>query len=71
MTTHENQNGRKPDFTIYVIPERDGAPWIAIGAAWENKDREGYSLRFDLMPAAGSRIMLRKPKQKSDADTKE
>ena len=70
MTT-DNENGKKPAFTAYIIPDRDGAPWIAIGAAWENKDREGYNLRLDLMPPAGTRIILRKPKQKSETEAEE
>lgn len=71
MTTHDSQNGRKPDLTAYIIPDRESAPWIAIGAAWQNRDGEGYSLRLDLMPSPGTRIILRKPKPKSEAGAEE
>lgn len=56
---------RRPDMTIYFVRDKS---WVPIGAAWLNKDGEGYSLRFDLMPTGAGDIVLRKPKPKTDLD---
>jgi hypothetical protein len=66
--SQDNQNGKKPAFTAFIIPERDGAPWIPVGAAWPHKDGEGYSIRLDLMPTPGTRIVLRKPDAGTSTD---
>lgn len=59
-----------PAYEAFHIPEREGAPWTRIGAAWSHIDGEGYTLKLDLIPAAGGRIVLRKhePKAKSEAE---
>jgi hypothetical protein len=35
--------------------------WTRIGAAWPNKDGEGFNVQIEVMPLDG-RIVLRKPK---------
>lgn len=37
--------------------------WNRIGAAWEHEDGDGLTLQLDLIPVAGGRIVLRKPKE--------
>lgn len=65
--TKDVQN-KKPAYTAYIVPDREDAPWIPVGAVWQHKDGEGYSIRLDLMPPAGTRLILRKPKAKSEED---
>ena len=39
---------KRPDYIAYTVTEREGKDnfWTAIGAAWENKDGEGLSIRL-------------------------
>lgn len=48
-----------PSLIAYHVPEREKAPWVEIGAAWEHKDERGFTLALDLIPATGGRIVLR------------
>ena len=59
-----------PAYEAFHIPEREGAPWTRIGAAWTHLDGDGYTLNLDLIPATGGRIVLRKyePKQAGKAE---
>lgn len=60
MTTTNNTEAKKaPALIAYFVPEREKAPWTRIGAAWDHKDGEGYSLQLDLVPAGSVRIVLR------------
>ena len=36
--------------------------WTRIGAAWANKDGEGFSVKLDLVPINGSEIVIRTPR---------
>jgi hypothetical protein len=40
------------------------AVWTEIGAAWANKDGEGFNLVFNALPLQGAGIVLRKAKAK-------
>lgn len=51
--------GRLPDLIAHFVPERDGAPWMPIGAAWQHKDGEGFTIRLDLLPNVPGDILLR------------
>jgi hypothetical protein len=60
----------KPSYTAYTVRnyEKDGEKqgrWLEIGAAWQNKDGDGFNLTLDAMPVDG-RIVLRKPKAKAE-----
>jgi hypothetical protein len=54
----------KPEYIAYAVRsfEKDGEKkgrWPEIGAAWKNKDGEGFNLTLDAVPVDG-RIVLRK-----------
>jgi hypothetical protein len=68
MSDTSTKPNTRPDYTAYVVPERENASWIAIGAAWSHEDGEGFSLRLDLIPdkADRDRIVIRKAKPKED-----
>lgn len=56
MTTKQN---RAPTHRIYLVKgESETARWTEIGAAWANKDGQGYSLSLDAVPLGG-RIVMR------------
>ncbi len=51
--------GRKPTHRLYrVVGEGEHASWTPIGAAWPNKDGNGFSLSCDAVPLQG-RIVMR------------
>ena len=56
--THSNQH-RAPEYIAYFVPARKNAPWARFGAAWENKDGEGFSIEHDFLPSGEGRIVLR------------
>lgn len=62
MTT-ENTN-RQPTHRLYSVKgEGKNSRWIEIGAAWANRDGEGYSIKLDVVPMDGH-IVMRAPKAK-------
>jgi hypothetical protein len=63
--SNKNTGKKLPAFVAYYVPERDGAPWVRLGAAWAHQDGKGFSLDLELMPTNGGRITLRvfEPKQ--------
>lgn len=58
-TTKNRKENNKPAFYAYHVPEREGAFWSRIGAAWDHEDGEGLTLQLDLMPIGTGRIVLR------------
>jgi len=51
--------GRKPTHRLYcVVGVGDAASWTPIGAAWDHKDGQGFSLACDAVPLQG-RIVMR------------
>jgi len=51
--------GRKPTHRLFrVIGDSKSAVWTPIGAAWPNKDGQGFNISCDLVPLQG-RIVLR------------
>jgi hypothetical protein len=60
----------KPSYTAFTVRnyekdrEKQGRG-LEIGAAWPNKDGDGFSLTRDALPVDG-RIVLRKPKAKPE-----
>lgn len=60
MTQSSLLPGRQPTHRLYrVTGEGRAATWTAIGAAWPNRDGEGFSLVCDAVPLQG-RIILRR-----------
>lgn len=63
------QHGRKPTHRLYrVMGDGKGAIWTAIGAAWPNKDGQGFSLQCDAIPLQG-RLILRAITDKFDEES--
>ncbi len=61
-TTH-----RQPTHRLYrVNGDGDAATWTPIGAAWPNKDGNGFNISCDAIPLQG-RIVLRRIEPKADA----
>ena len=68
--TNQKREPVAPTLIAYHVTERgDDSYWTRIGAAWEHKDGEGFSLQLDLVPADGGRIVLR-PRREDSEDTK-
>lgn len=60
MTQQSNSSAAKPTHRLYRV-EGTGksANWTEIGAAWPNKDGQGFSITCDAVPLQG-RIVMRK-----------
>jgi hypothetical protein len=61
-------NSNLPAYHAYTVSEPEGegkATWTRIGAAWAHKNGDGLNLHLDCLPIDG-RVVLRKPKPKSD-----
>ncbi len=60
MTAQQPLLGRKPTHRLYRV-QGDGqaAIWTPIGAAWPNKDGQGFSLTCEAMPLTGRIVMRR------------
>lgn len=64
-----------PKLLAYHVAERGESKfWTRIGAAWDHKDGEGWTIQLDLVPVGDGRIVLRPPRDDSedaadDADT--
>lgn len=54
---------QQPAFIVYAVTDKEGAEksyWTRLGAAFEHRDGEGYSIILDALPVNG-RLTLRKP----------
>jgi len=59
MTTQPKLLGRKPTHRIFrVVGEGKSSSWTPIGAAWANKDGQGFNIAYDAVPLTG-RIVMR------------
>jgi len=60
MTATTQTTAAKPSHRIYrVTGTGKSSNWTAIGAAWPNRDGEGFSITCDAVPLTG-RIVMRK-----------
>ena len=59
--TQQTETRKGPDFTVYFVPNREGARWVPIGASWKHRDGKGLNLALDLQPTTPGRIVLRAP----------
>lgn len=63
MTTHSN---RQPSHRLFTVKgENDNATRLAIGAAWPNRDGQGFTLMLDALPIDG-RIVMREIAERAD-----
>lgn len=68
MTTRTNLFGNKPTHRLFrVVGDGEKANWTEIGAAWPNKDGQGFSITCDAMPLSG-RIVMRAITEKPQAE---
>lgn len=59
MTTSTQTIGAAPTHRLYIVTGTGkSASWREIGAAWPNKDGNGFSLTCDAIPVQG-RIVMR------------
>jgi len=78
MARNEKQNGkttrenRAPAYiAFHVSGNGNKGFWTRIGAAWHHEDGVGLTLQLDLVPVKEGRIVLRTPKDKTEAETAE
>ena len=55
----QSREKRQPVF-VARARQGDGKAWLTIGAAWERKDGEGYSIKLNALPFGfdGSFVLL-------------
>lgn len=66
MTQTETTRGPQPALIIWHVPERDGAPWLRLGAVWSNKEGSGYNGDLEAAPIGSGRIVMLPPKAKTE-----
>lgn len=65
MSNTNDQSNRKPSHRIYIVTgEGDKTHWQEIGAAWPNRDGEGFGITCTALPLNG-RIVMRTARGKS------
>ena len=65
MATQHNLPINKPTHRLYRVEgEGKTSRWTEIGAAWPNKDGNGFSITCEAMPISG-RIVMRKIAERS------
>jgi hypothetical protein len=68
MTNAQENAARKPTHRLYHVEGAgETANWTVIGAAWQNKDGNGFNISCAAIPLTG-RIVMRKIKPKSQAE---
>lgn len=59
--------GRKPTHRLFrVVGDGQNSIWTVIGAAWPNKDGQGFSINCEALPLSG-RIVMRAITERSVA----
>lgn len=73
MARYQNRNSKParepkgPAFIAWHVDEKgEKSFWTRIGAAWDHKDGEGYTLQLDLIPVNGGRVVLRVPSETNE-----
>jgi len=67
--TKQTRKPVPPSMIAYHVAERgDKGFWTRIGAAWDHKDGEGYTLQLDLVPTGEGRIVLRPPRDENEEE---
>lgn len=53
-----NSTNRAPTHRLYIVKgDDDHARWTEIGAAWVNRDGQGFTLSLDAIPTTGRVVM--------------
>lgn len=68
MTTDTIPN--QPSHYVYAVQKGSKGGkgfWTRIGAAWANRDGEGFNLKLDYLPLNGAELVVRKPKPQPEA----
>lgn len=61
-----------PTLLAYHVAERGEKKfWTRVGAAWDHKDGEGYTVQLDLIPVGDGRIVLRPPRDEAENEADE
>ena len=59
MSEQSSSMGRKPTHRLYRVEgQGESAVWTPIGAAWPNKDGQGFNISCEAGPLQG-RLVLR------------
>ncbi len=67
--TTKTRETKAPAFIAYVVTEKgDNSYWTRVGAAFEHKDGEGFTVDLELLPVNGGRFVLRTPKEANDKE---
>ena len=57
----------KPSYALFSVRgDGEDAQWSRIGAAWDHKDGDGFSIKLEMVPLNG-RIVMRREKEKGGA----
>ena len=68
MKMSDNKPNNKPTFALYsVTGDGDAARWSRIGAAWNHKDGDGFSIKLESVPLNGRVVMRREGAEKGGA----
>ena len=59
MSEQSSSMGRKPTHRLYRVEgQGESAVWTPVGAAWPNKDAQGFNISCEAGPMQG-RLVLR------------
>lgn len=51
-------SNRQPSHRLYLVRgDGDHSRWIELGAAWPNRDGNGFSIQLDAIPSDGRLVM--------------
>jgi len=64
MSENQSTASKKPSLYAYHVRDTGNGKsfWNRIGAAWSNKDKEGFTIQLDVIPLDG-RIVCMPPKK--------
>ena len=58
----------RPAFALYSVRgDGEDASWSRIGAAWQHKDGDGFSIKLEMVPLSGRIVMRREKPQEGGA----
>jgi hypothetical protein len=58
----------KPSYALYSVRgDGDDANWSRIGAAWDHRDGDGFSIKLEMVPLNGRIVMRREKSEKGGA----